>query len=424
MSQKLNNFSIYFFIYLFFIFLCAVFYLYQKHSIGNDSTISEWLINYQGGFTRRGLIGEISFQIADYLNLSLRFVIFIFQSLLYFIYSILIYLYIKKLPKNILTIIAIFSPILFLYPIAEIEVLARKEIFLYIGFIIFLNLSTNKFSKNAQLLYVFIIFPILCLIWEPFIFFYFFVIFIILINNNNDSFKKISLKIFLSFSSSILTALYIIMNIMTVEDHQLMKDALMNNFGEACYMSCALMGSKSSINAQFVSVSSLLSAKIFFRYSLIIIIGFLPLFILLYNSKLKEKNIFFDSSKNLLIPFLILLSSTLLLFASMTDWGRVVNMSYTFALLTYLYLLKNDLIIVDKKVFFFDNCYQNRKKLFIFLFILFAFSWNQKTSMRADIASNSLYKIIYNTSKKIFKYDGIRLFQNSNIIKFHQKYIE
>ena len=44
--------------------------------------------------------------------------------------------------------------------------------------------------------------------------------------------------------------------------------------------------------------------------------------------------------------------------------------------------------------------------------------------MKADIASNSLYKIIYNTSKKIFKYDGIRLFQNSNIIKFHQKYIE
>ena len=211
---------------------------------------------------------------------------------------------------------------------------------------------------------------------------------------------------------------------MSVEDHQLMKDALMNNFGEACYMSCALMGSKSSISEQFFAVSSIFSAKIFFRYSLIVIISFLPLFILLYNSKLKIKNIFFDKSKNLLIPFLILLSFTLILFASMTDWGRVVNMCYTFALLTYLYLLKNELIIVDKKVFFFDNCYLNKKKLSIFLFILFAFCWNQKTSMRADIASNSLYKIIYNSSKIIFNFDGIRLFQDSSFMKFHQKYVE
>ena len=91
-----KNFNFYFFIFIHSILLFAVFHLYKKHLVGNDSSISEWMINYQGGFTRRGLIGEISFQIADYLNLSLRFVIFIFQSLLYFIYSILIYLYIKK----------------------------------------------------------------------------------------------------------------------------------------------------------------------------------------------------------------------------------------------------------------------------------------------------------------------------------------
>ena len=40
------------------IFLVS-FYLFTKHSIGNDSSISEWLINYQGGFTRRGLGGEV-----------------------------------------------------------------------------------------------------------------------------------------------------------------------------------------------------------------------------------------------------------------------------------------------------------------------------------------------------------------------------
>ena len=68
-----------FFVFINLIFLLAVFYLYQKHLVGNDSTISEWMINYQGGFTRRGLIGEMCFQLAKILNLELRYIIFFFQ---------------------------------------------------------------------------------------------------------------------------------------------------------------------------------------------------------------------------------------------------------------------------------------------------------------------------------------------------------
>ena len=38
----------------------SFFFLEIKHDVGNDSTISEWLINYSGGFTKRGIIGQIS----------------------------------------------------------------------------------------------------------------------------------------------------------------------------------------------------------------------------------------------------------------------------------------------------------------------------------------------------------------------------
>ena len=110
-----------FFIFINIIFLLAIFYLYQKHLVGNDSTISEWMINYQGGFTRRGLIGEICFQLAKILNLELRYVIFLFQSILYFFYSALLLIYIKNFKKNWLIIFAIFSPLFILYPIAEVR---------------------------------------------------------------------------------------------------------------------------------------------------------------------------------------------------------------------------------------------------------------------------------------------------------------
>jgi len=431
MNNLVKKFNLSFGIFVTFIFLVAIFWLYQKHTVGNDSTISEWIINYQGGFTRRGIIGEICFQLADFFNLKLRFVIFLFQSFLYLIYSILIYKFIKDTPKNILTIVAIYSPIFLLYPVGEIEVLARKEIFLYIGFIIFLNLSNIRYSKNTPLLYIFFIFPILCLIWEPFIFFFLFVAFIILVRNNEKPFKILILKIFLSFSTSIIVIIIILLTRISEEEHLIMVNSLMDNFGETCYMSCAVLLYKSSVNAQFNGVFALLNFEVIFRYSIIILIGFSALSFLCLNTKIKNKHYLSESeiykwivSKNLLVIFIFLLLPTLVLFSSMTDWGRVVNMTYVFSILTYIHLQKNDLTVINQKVFIFDNFFANNRKIFIFLFVIFAFGWNQKTGMTGDISTNTLYKIVYNTSKKTFGFNSIRLFQDAPLIKFHKKFIE
>ena len=96
--KKFNN---YFLIYLSLLFFFGIFWLYIKHPVGNDSTISEWLINYQGGFAKRGLIGEICFQIAIHFGLSLRFVIFLFQSFIYSIFLIFFGLKLKIFIKDV-----------------------------------------------------------------------------------------------------------------------------------------------------------------------------------------------------------------------------------------------------------------------------------------------------------------------------------
>ena len=155
--KKFNN---YFLIYVSSLFLFGIFWLYIKHNVGNDSTISEWFINYQGGFTRRGFVGEICFQIAKYFDLRLRFVIFLFQSFVYSIFLILIYRFFRNIPTNLIIILSIFTPIFLLYPIAEIEVLARKETFVFISFLIFLNISNSNYSSNLPLYYVFLFYPL------------------------------------------------------------------------------------------------------------------------------------------------------------------------------------------------------------------------------------------------------------------------
>ena len=79
-----------FFAFIIFSIIFSVFFLYMKHDVGNDSSVSEWLINYNGGFTKRGLGGEIAIVIANLFDFSLRQSIFFVQSLAHVIYLVLV----------------------------------------------------------------------------------------------------------------------------------------------------------------------------------------------------------------------------------------------------------------------------------------------------------------------------------------------
>ena len=94
--KKINN---YLFYYLIILLGFSYFFLFIKHQVGNDSTISEWLINYEGGFTKRGLIGQFAIEISRFFRADLRWVIYLFQSFVCTFYFILLYNLLKKL-KN------------------------------------------------------------------------------------------------------------------------------------------------------------------------------------------------------------------------------------------------------------------------------------------------------------------------------------
>jgi len=400
---KLKKFNNYFFIYLSLLFLFGIFWLYIKHSVGNDSTISEWFINYQGGFIKRGLIGEICFQIAIHFDLSLRFVIFLFQSLIYSIFLILIYRFFRNIPTNLIIILSIFTPIFLLYPIAEIEVLARKETFVFIGLILFLNISNTNYSSNLPLYYVFFILPIICLIWEPVFFFFPFIASVLVIRLRHNQTTTLLSKITICFIPALIVAMIIAVNPITPENHSILANSLYS-IGEDCYMSCGMLLSRSSIISQFVQNLKSVTFDGLIRYPLIILIGFAPIFLLSFNSKLKAEVLFFKHFKNLLHPILLLLTPVLFLFAMGGDWGRWVNISYTFTALFYFYLLQNNLIKINlrkmtKKISFVKN----KKSLLVVCFVLYTFGWTPQTSLRGDVSSFPGYRIPYKTVKILYQ---------------------
>tara|TARA_B100001540_G_scaffold316596_1_gene346871 strand:+ start:350 stop:1546 length:1197 start_codon:yes stop_codon:yes gene_type:complete len=390
MNKKFKNCLI---LYLSFLYFICIFFLYTKHSVGNDSTISEWLINYSGGFTKRGIIGEISIFFSRLFEQNLRDVIYIFQLSVIGIYYILIYLFFKNLYLERYFLLSIFSPIFLIYPVAEIEVLARKEVFIFILFILHTIIST--LNNNLKRISKLIILPLSILIWEPVVFFLPLWIFIDLVNLKEKNYKINLFNELIFYFPGLLIAIIFIINPLTPEEHFQMEQVLKNEFKEICYMSCALLKNKSSIYQQFEANLGKYSLEVFVRYFLIILIGFGPLFTLVYYSRLKiEKNIF-PKNINLLSIFLFLLSPVLLLFAMGYDWGRWVNISYVMCLITYFYLYKNNFITLNNKKLNLNKLNLLKSKHYIYIFVVYAFTWNPKTVITGDVASFPLYRIIY-----------------------------
>ena len=139
----------YLYIIIFFCIGCLIFQKFFFVSIGSWS-LGEWLINYEGGFVRRGLMGQL-FQLFD----RPGYIVNLFQKtiILLFILTILIYLYLEK--RKILlfqfTIILLFSFGGFIdYLTSEVpfEYLDRKEIFFYL-ILMFLLILKYFFPLNS-----------------------------------------------------------------------------------------------------------------------------------------------------------------------------------------------------------------------------------------------------------------------------------
>jgi len=411
-------------IFIIFIIFYSIFYLYLKHEVGNDTSISEWLINYRGGFTRRGLGGEINIFISSLLNIELRKAILFFQILIHTSYLILIFYYLKNLRLNIFQFFALFAPIFLLYPVAELEVLGRKEMLVFLFFSISLYFTNKKFHPRIINIFIFITLPILCFIWEPVIFFIPYFSILLIFKNKYKTFYETFNKLLIIFSSSILTIIIIFLNPLSDENHQIMCNFLDNNFDETCYMSANLL-IKNTIYFDTLFIYEKTSWVDFLRYFLIFIIGFFPLHLNISTNKFIYRENFISLNFKPLFLYAILYIPVLVLFVFGHDWGRWINITYTLSILLYFYLLKNNYITNN-----FNyrsrlvNIFIKSKKILYLSFFIFAFFWNPKTLITGDIATNSLYKIIYKSTKVIFKLDSTRLFQNNFLIKFHRKYLE
>ena len=198
-----KNFQSYF-LNLLPIFLCLIiFSLYLFSTNQPELSLIEYvyienLINYEGGFVRRGLLGQFIYEINYNLNINPIKIVSILYSFLYTVLIIFFYKICSNLYKinPYLFILILFSPATFLFPLFDFYALFRKEIFFFIIYFYHIYIAQKTILKKQsyriyQKKYFLIIFPILILsifIHESqffFIFFHIMINFIVLKSYKN-----------------------------------------------------------------------------------------------------------------------------------------------------------------------------------------------------------------------------------------------
>ena len=132
---KSNKFVIF---YLYLSTFTAIFYLGSLH-LNLSNSITEWLINYQGGFTRRGLSGETIYFLSNSLKISPIFLIWFICIFSYFLLIKLIF----NEAKNKVSKVFLLSPGVLLAPIIG-DFLIRKDILLIFIFLIIFKICKYK----------------------------------------------------------------------------------------------------------------------------------------------------------------------------------------------------------------------------------------------------------------------------------------
>ena len=374
----------------YYIFIClvtSIFFLYHKFQFPTDWTTSEWLINYQGGFTRRGLVGEILVQINSFLNFEIRNLVFIFEIILLSTYYFYIINFFKKVEFSPLLILIIFSPLSFLFPITETEAIARKEVLLFCVYLLYLS-SILKGSQKLTYLILLIGLPIINLVWDGNIFYVFFFIYSFFLSKININKKETII-----FLIALIPYLISFIILITTKSNDQMLEEMCKAIKEPCFGAMNFLDY--SFKDQMNYGLSRLKISYLIRYIFIFIICFSPFLLIFYDQQDKTK---------IFLGYIFCVIPTFIFWYISFDWGRYLNILYIFSVLTLIFLLEIKKIQIEKtRLFIFINqLIKNKSKLyFLYIyFFLYLFSWHPKVILTDDIGSLPYLRIL----DRIFDY--------------------
>ena len=319
-------------------------------SISFDWTFQDWLINYEGGFVRRGLSGEIISRISNffvgetkqlYFDIQIHFTYFYILSILCLIFYVLLFNFLKKEKLNVHNLFIILSPLSISFIIYNFGAIGRKEILFFIIFLLFIFLLSSIKKRELSIFFLIIFFPLVLLLHEGLIFFIsaFLVIFLFEINTFNKKFILSTVLIFvlLSFGVFILTVIF--------KGNSAQVEAICLSLSsyplEDCFGLSAIgtLSNSHTLEHEFnILWHRIFEDKYLFYYPIFAIIAFYPLiknsFKYCFNVSVVNKIYKLNFSTIAIIYFV----NSLPLYIFAHDWGRWLYINYILLMITFFYL--------------------------------------------------------------------------------------
>ena len=319
-------------------------------SISFDWTFEDWLINYEGGFVRRGLSGEIISRISNffvgeskqfYFGIQIHFAYFYILSILCLIFYVLLFKFLKKEKLNFQNLFIILSPLSISFIIYNFGAIGRKEVLFLIIFLLFIFLLSSIKKRELSIFFLIIFFPLVLLLHEGLIFFIsaFLVIFLFEINSFNRKFILSSVLIFvlLSLGVFILTVIF--------KGNSAQVEAICLSLSSYPIKDCfglsaiGILSSSHTLEHEFnILWARVFKDKYLFYYPIFAIIAFYPLvkssFNYCFNISVGNKIYKLNFSTIAIVYFV----NSLPLYIFTHDWGRWLHINYILLMITFFYL--------------------------------------------------------------------------------------
>lgn len=352
----------------------------------NPYIAGDWLINYQGGFVRRGFFGEVIYFIATNFKISILTLVYLTSSFFFFTFIMVYYQCLKKNLTSGLLLIYLFLPSTLLFTFFDPLAIGRKEslVMLFISLYTFF-LINNLIYKFIIRLLLSLLILIVTLTHEIMFFFvpYLFAIKFIYFNHiKYNILKKFYFEIILFFISFI--AVFFIFLYSHLHDNNLLCKSLLNlNLSQSI---CGAVIADYKSKQVFSPIFQYFFERNYLKtYGLIIFLNFLPIiFYFFYNKQLvKVKSIMITYITFSLICFFF----TVPIFLIVNDWGRYLNIHFINHGLLFALILRNYKDTFKIKLFF-------TKLLIIPVIFFYLTSWFMPHCCRTEIGEG--YKSIYN----------------------------
>ncbi|KTD71215.1 hypothetical protein [Legionella tucsonensis] len=309
--------------YLVLIFILTALGSWQAFLTHSKWHMGDWLINYQGGFVRRGLLGELLYQLPEYSSVSLGFYAFLCLIIFNALFLLFSFLLLKKQAFLSPYILLIFSPFIFAFPVNSFDHFESQGGYfkdcIYCCALAFIGWSAVAHQeKTFEKIYYFTLlcYPLIILTHEVFAIFlpYIVVVYLTKVKLNR---KRVVLNLSLISLSIMSFVLCIVFKGNDIQATAIYK-SLLTRYPVTMNGSIGWLGApmKIAIERVLIQIHSNSYFKIYGVILLFASIAFLPV---MQQLKFVFKN------KISLFLCLIALIGTLVLCCIAIDWGRFIR---------------------------------------------------------------------------------------------------